>query len=409
MFRKQIASAELRYRDLQFVRFHALTHTTLASINPAFSSQKTGIHSPSQEDLISPWHKMHQSRASNPIEGLLGQETRKQITFEQEQALASSKTLTAFRMPAGDHAFLFNIPLPSKIFSTITGPNHQYHTYSIDAIAERRLKQDLVVSQPVRIYQVSDLETSYLRPHCPLMLEGHSSQDIQYCISIADSNVPFGCTFPVECWFAPLVKGAKLSTVTFEVIEKQTAHLEATASESVRHNIRFITAAQTQIVFCETIDFSGEQEASVNGVSEIEWRFDASVRLPRCLDACSQSISTKHVKIAHELRITAEFGDESGDVVAKVEEIMPFKIYMTPNVGGEDQAVDEQVIQHTVEDTRCPPPAYSDHSSDLIVSVANQLHLFEDPLLAEIASARSSSEESSMHGMDPSPRYEQTV
>ncbi|KAJ5124857.1 uncharacterized protein N7515_008682 [Penicillium bovifimosum] len=330
-------------------------------------------------------------------------------------------------MPAGDHAFLFDIPLPSKILGTITGPNHQYHTYRVDAIVERRLKPDLVVSQPIRIYQVSDLETSYLRPHCPLvspMLEGHSSQDIQYCISIADRNVPFGCTFPIECWFAPLVKGAKLSTVTVEVIEKQTAQLEATAAESVRHNVRFITAAQTQIVFCKTIDFSGEQEVSGDEFSEIEWRFATSVCLPRSMDACSQSIATKHVKIAHELRVTAEFRDESGNVVAKVRvwfpgylelvsdgnqvaEVLPFKIHMTPNVGGEDQSV-QQVIQR-VHETRCPPPAYSDHFSDLIVPVANQLHLFEDPLLAEIHSARSSGEGSSMDGVDPSPRYEETV
>jgi hypothetical protein len=258
------------------------------------------------------------------------------------------------------------------------------------------------------------------------MIEGHSNQDIQYCISIADRHVPFGCTFPVECWFAPLVKDAKLSTVTVKVVEKQTAQLEATASESVRHNVRFITAAQTHIVFSKTIDFAEEHQASADEFSEIEWRFTTSVCLPRSLDACSQSISTKHVKITHELRIKAEFGDESGHVVAKVRvwdlggvdlvtdgnqiaEVMPFKIHMTPNVGGEDHSVHGQVIQHTVHDTRCPPPAYSDHFSDLIVSAANQLHLCEDPLLAEIDYARSSSEGSSMHSVDPSPRYEQTV
>lgn len=76
-------------------------------------------------------------------------------------------------MPAGDHAFLFDIPLPSKVFDTATGANHQYHTYRVEAIIERRLKSDFVVSQPVRIYQVSDLETSYLRPHCPLVSTFH--------------------------------------------------------------------------------------------------------------------------------------------------------------------------------------------------------------------------------------------
>lgn len=76
-------------------------------------------------------------------------------------------------MPAGEHAFLFDISLPSKVFDTATGANHQYHTYRVEAIIERRLKSNFVVSQPVRIYQVSDLEISYLRPHCPLVSPLH--------------------------------------------------------------------------------------------------------------------------------------------------------------------------------------------------------------------------------------------
>jgi hypothetical protein len=120
----------------------------------------------------------------------------------------------------------------------------------------------------------------------------------------------------VECWFAPLVKYAKLNTVTTKVIEKQTARTEATAAESVRHNMRFITAAQTQIVFSKTIDFSRE-EFPVDG-SDIEWRFTTPVSLPQSLDACLQSMSTGHIKITHELSVTAEFCDEEGNGTAVV-------------------------------------------------------------------------------------------
>ncbi|CAI7665232.1 unnamed protein product [Penicillium viridicatum] len=342
-----------------------------------------------------------------PIEGIMGSENRKQITFEREQPLASSKTLNTFQMPAGDHAFLFDIPLPSKVLDTATGPNHQYHTYRVEAIIERRLKSDFVVSQPVRIYQVSDLETSYLRPHCPLTLEGHSDENIQYCLSITDRNVPFGCTFPVECWFAPLLKYAKLNTVTIKVVEKQTARLEATAAESAQHNMRFITAAQSQTVFSKTIDFSRDE--SVDDDLEVEWRFTTPVSLPQSLDACSQSMSTKHLNITHELSITAEFRNEAGDVTAVITEAMPFKIYMTPNAIGDNASIHGQDIQ-LMQGSQSPPPAYSDRFSDLIVSAATQLNFCEQRMLAEINSARSSSEHSaSIHTMDPAPRYEQVV
>ncbi|KAJ5817245.1 hypothetical protein N7447_009478 [Penicillium robsamsonii] len=341
------------------------------------------------------------------MEGVFGSaESRDQITFEREQPLASSKMLNAFQMPAGDHAFLFDFPLPSKILDTVTGANNQYHTYRVELVIERRLKSDFVVSQPVRIYQVFDFETSYLRPHCPLTLEGHSKENIQYRLSITDRNVPFGCTFPVECWFAPLVKYATLNTVTIKVVEKQTARLDATAAESVRHNVRFITAAQTQTVFSKTIDFPQGDESSGDGPSEIEWRFTTPVSLPQSLDACSQSVSTRHIKISHELSISAEFRGERRDTTIVMTQIMPFKIYMTPHVIGQNAFIRGEDIQQ-MPGSQSPPPAYSERFSDLMISTAAQLDICGHPMLAEINSARSSSEQSATtHTTESSPRYE---
>lgn len=112
----------------------------------------------------------------------------------------------------------------------------------------------------------------------------------------------------MECWFAPLSKDIKLNAVTIKVIEKQTVRLEATASESVRHNIHFITEAHSQTVFSETLDFAQGYQ-SLEEDSDIEWRFMQPVCLPKRLDLCSQSISTKHIKISHELVVTAQFGN----------------------------------------------------------------------------------------------------
>lgn len=122
----------------------------------------------------------------------------------------------------------------------------------------------------------------------------------------------------MECWFAPLLKDAKLDTVTIKIVEKQIARLEATASESVRHNVRYMTAAQSSTVFSKTIDFSQGDELLENDCSELEWRFSTSVNLPQGLEKCSQSVSTKPIKITHELVVSAEFGNEAGHVTAKV-------------------------------------------------------------------------------------------
>jgi hypothetical protein len=82
---------------------------------------------------------------------------------------------------------------------------------------------------------------------------------------------------------------------------------------------------------------------------------------------------------------------------------------MTPNMVGETGFIRGQDIQH-MQGSRCPPPAYNDHFSDLIVSAATQLDNCEHLMLSEINSARSSSEQTtSIRTMDPAPRYEQVV
>jgi hypothetical protein len=80
---------------------------------------------------------------------------------------------------------------------------------------------------------------------------------------------------------------------------------------------------------------------------------------------------------------------------------------MTPNVTGENAV--GQDIQH-MQGSRSPPPAYVDHFSDLFVPTATDVDLFEHPLLVEVTSARSSSEQSTpLLAVPPAPRYEQAV
>lgn len=208
-------------------------------------------------------------------------------------------------------------------------------------------------------------------------------------------------------------------------MEKQTARLEATAAESVRHNIHFLTVAHIQTVFSESIDFA-QGSQSPEDDSDIEWRFTKQVCLPQNLDACSQSISAKHIKISHELVVTAQFDDEAGQKTTQVlthpsnfrysmpnirqmKSILPFKIHMTPHVIGEDASVHGQDIRQ-MQGNRSPPPAYSDHFSDLVVPTAADVDLFEHPMLTEISPTRSSSEQSTpILAVPPAPRYEQVV
>jgi hypothetical protein len=105
----------------------------------------------------------------SPQDGFLVSKDREQRTFERHQMLASSKTLKAFQMPAGDYEFPFMIALPSGILDTVTGPNHEYHTYHVEAVIERRFWKDFTVSRPIRIYHPPDQDTVSIMQRFPLV------------------------------------------------------------------------------------------------------------------------------------------------------------------------------------------------------------------------------------------------
>jgi hypothetical protein len=71
-------------------------------------------------------------------------------------------------------------------------------------------------------------------------------------------------------------------------------------------------------VFSKKIDFADGSEPTGADSMETEWRINTSVCLPRTLGGCSQSLSTKHIKIKHVLSVKAEFCDQEGQVTAEV-------------------------------------------------------------------------------------------
>jgi len=84
------------------------------------------------------------------------QNGREYITSISEQPIGSSKKLNSFQLPAGDYEFPFSIPLSGQMLETITGLQHSYHTYHVQAIIERRFRSNSIISRDLRIYQSPD-------------------------------------------------------------------------------------------------------------------------------------------------------------------------------------------------------------------------------------------------------------
>lgn len=99
----------------------------------------------------------------------------------------------------------------------------------------------------------------------------------------------------------------KLAAIEIQVLERHDLRIEATAAESVRSNVHFLTSRKTHIVFSERHDLTVENYETPNPeFSDVEWHITKPVHLPRSMDACSQTIRLDHIRIVHFLTTTIE-------------------------------------------------------------------------------------------------------
>ncbi|KAJ6120013.1 hypothetical protein N7523_004293, partial [Penicillium sp. IBT 18751x] len=321
-----------------------------------------------------------------PRDGFMIANERRQLTFERRQSLVASKTLNSFTLPAGNYEFPFTIHLDSSMTETITGFHHDYHSYKVQGIIERRYGKEFVLSQPIRVYKAMVFETSLLWPSFSMSIENQREESIRYTISIPDQNIPFGSTFPVEFWLTPLSKDIKLAAIEIQVLERHDLRIEATAAESVRSNVHFLTSKTTHVVFGERHDLTAENyETPDPELPDVEWHITKPVHLPRLMDACSQSIRLANIKIAHVLTTTIELrtlegcvstvrwqisllagNEKQGLTSDQITDSIPFDIFMSPIVLGEDGTVHGHDMQ-LLQGKNIPPPPYGAHTRDSAV------------------------------------------
>jgi hypothetical protein len=122
---------------------------------------------------------------------------RERITFERNQALAASKTLSSFTLPAGEYDFPFRILLASDTAETITGVNHEYHSYKVQGIIERHFGKDFVIARPLRVYRLSELETDHSWP-------GYSEVRVDFSSRLRNCNNTEVCS-PLKIWMKTFI------------------------------------------------------------------------------------------------------------------------------------------------------------------------------------------------------------
>lgn len=81
----------------------------------------------------------------------------------------ATSTHGSFTLPAGDYEYLIQIPLDRSAAETITGHNHEYHSYQVQVIIERGFGKDFVVSRPIRIYKDFELAANCSWPSSPVV------------------------------------------------------------------------------------------------------------------------------------------------------------------------------------------------------------------------------------------------
>ncbi|KAJ5761606.1 hypothetical protein N7533_003645 [Penicillium manginii] len=308
-----------------------------------------------------------------PRDDYLIRNDRQLITSTSHQSIGASKTLNSFQLPAGNYEFPFSLPIAGRILETVTAQRHMYHTYHVQAIIERRFKADSVFSRPIRIYRYPNLSTEPQMTSIPTTIVRQSEQDIQYCISIPESNIPFGSKFQTKCHFSPLSKSLNLKTISISVLENHSLQIDATAAESATLGMMKINSNRTSTLFEAEHDFSNQipdTSLTENGgrdgdIRSAEWPLSLPVQLPESFDLASQSVSTSVIRITHELAIQAQFHNTETDTPILIQERIPFSIYMTPAVIGDDGTIYGQDLQ-CFQEYENAPPAYGRHKCDAI-------------------------------------------
>ncbi|KAJ0413535.1 hypothetical protein BJY00DRAFT_58389 [Aspergillus carlsbadensis] len=299
-----------------------------------------------------------------PRYGMFTPAIHEETTFERSQNLVFSKTLDSFTMPAGNYEFPIEISLKGALLETLTGPGHEYHTYRVEVVVERRMQWDLAVSEPLRIYQWRPGGISVLPEKT---IEESSNQDIQYHISIPDPFVRHGSVFPVECWIEPLSEDTTVASITIRLHEKHDLCFNATAAESMKYDTNFITWHHDYVILKEKCDLSPRTVAQCEerlGMQQVT----VPVRLPERPDACSQSFSSRTIKIEHLLVVEIEYQDREIEGTKKATQTLPMYIYMAPPSHNEgNQPPPTREIQCFKTDHNCPP-SYGQHELDQMLS-----------------------------------------
>ena len=128
-------------------------------------------------------------------------------------------------------------------------------------------------------------------------------------MSMPMQRIPFGSLFPVDCEFTLHSKHVRLRSITLAVVEKYNFRLSPTAAQ-VTLNMLSVRSSKSCTVFKET--HAVNPDSGLVSCTGTEWCMRVPVCLPQSLDLCSQSMTTRAIKISHTLLVTAEFEDKDG-------------------------------------------------------------------------------------------------
>lgn len=128
-------------------------------------------------------------------------------------------------------------------------------------------------------------------------------------MSMPMQRIPFGSMFPVDCEFALHSKHVRLRSITLAVVEKYNFRLSPTAAQATL-NMLSVRSSKTCTIFKET--HSVNSDSGLISCTGTEWCVRVPVCLPQSLDSCSQSLTTRTIRVSHTLLVTAEFEDEDG-------------------------------------------------------------------------------------------------
>ncbi|KJY00378.1 carbon catabolite repression protein CreD [Zymoseptoria brevis] len=304
-----------------------------------------------------------------------GEVMDKRVFWNQEQRLGIE---SAHKIKAGTIEWPFEFELSPTMPESVEGLRETFIAYHLHASVSRPgwNAKDITAQEHIRIVRTlgqDSMEMTRSRVNADIW-----ANKISYSISIPTDAIVFGTSVTADVELSPIKKGITLGKVEMKLIETVVKRIQANEVPDVRGDrskSEETEVAKAEMDFPEHSRITYDDDTTDNPTLADEmYRFQATLPLPKSLNACRQDVDSHSINITHRFKLMVNIHNPEGHVSQLVCRL-PVKLFISPNlpvdesnmVCGNANGVSDAQLNLT-ETALVAPPEYGRHQLDQMYS-----------------------------------------